>query len=284
MPPRAGTRLRLIYAAASLLTVALGCFVAASSGAGLGTWGRNLAAWGIGAGLLWLSQRAEPARLLRLMLIAAPLALLISLASAGQQGVHRWISLGPLRWNVAFLFLPAAATALAVQAQRDLRRAGWLALVIEALLCLQPDASQATAFAAAILAAVSTRGLSASRIWMGLALVAAAAAAWSRPDPLQPVPEVEGILQLARGISLWLPALGWILLASVCASPLLAWSRTHRETLPPAVALSVYFIGCTITPLLGAYPVPLAGMGMSPILGFWLGIAALAAARALPRC
>lgn len=30
-------------------------------------------------------------------------------------------------------------------------------------------------------------------------------------------------------------------------------------------------------PLVGAFPVPLTGMGMSPILGFWLGIGVLSA-------
>lgn len=47
---------------------------------------------------------------------------------------------------------------------------------------------------------------------------------------------------------------------------------------PASVALSAYFVGAFVAPALGAYPVPLVGMGMSPILGFWLGTGALASA------
>lgn len=57
-----------------------------------------------------------------------------------------------------------------------------------ALLYLQPDASQSTAFALAI-------GLQ-----QPLTL-AIAALAWTRPDPLLPVPEVEGIIALAHSQS-----------------------------------------------------------------------------------
>ena len=46
------------------------------------------------------------------MLLLTPLALLLSLAGAGHSGVHRWIRLGPLHWNVAFLLLPASSLAL----------------------------------------------------------------------------------------------------------------------------------------------------------------------------
>ena len=44
-----------------------------------------------------------------------------------------------------------------------------------------------------------------------------------------------------------------------------------------AAALAIYFLAISPKPLVGAFPVPLAGMGMSPILGFWLGIGVLSA-------
>jgi hypothetical protein len=34
-----------------------------------------------------------------------------------------------------------------------------------------------------------------------------------------------------------------------------------------------------LAPAFGAFPVPLVGIGMSPVVGFWLGAGALAAAR-----
>jgi hypothetical protein len=44
------------------------------------------------------------------------------------------------------------------------------------------------------------------------------------------------------------------------------------------MALAVYCAVVSLAPALGAFPVPLVGMGMSAILGFWLGAGALAAA------
>jgi hypothetical protein len=63
-------------------------------------------------------------------------------------------------------------------------------------------------------------------------------------------------------------------LAGVSISPLLARKISHGAY-TPALALFVYFLGCMLMPLFGAFPVPLVGMGMSPILGFWFGIGVL---------
>jgi hypothetical protein len=50
---------------------------------------------------------------------------------------------------------------------------------------------------------------------------------------------------------------------------------SHAGAHSAALALFVYFLGCMLMPLCGAFPVPLVGMGMSPILGFWFGIGTL---------
>ena len=42
-------------------------------------------------------------------------------------------------------------------------------------------------------------------------------------------------------------------------------------------ALSLCLAAWAVTPLFGAFPVPLVGVGMSPILGAWLGVGLLAA-------
>jgi hypothetical protein len=41
--------------------------------------------------------------------------------------------------------------------------------------------------------------------------------------------------------------------------------------------LATYFALSALTPLVGTFPVPLVGMGMSPIIGFWLGCGSLIA-------
>ena len=246
----------------------MGCTAAGVSGVGFGVWARNAAAWVIGATLTAMIARIRPGFLVRAVLLIAPLALLVSLFSPGNSGVHRWVTVGPMSWNVSFLLLPAVTVAFAATRQSG---AKWAVMLVQLELLLQPDASQATAFAAAgivtLWTTVSTRQ---ARMGMSLFFVLAGVLTWLRPDPLTPVAEVEGILKLAGAVSGALAALCVASLAAVTASPLLA-----RKVGPPSVALFVYFLGCMVMPLFGAFPVPLAGMGMSPILGFWLGAGAL---------
>lgn len=257
----------------SLLTVAIGCAVAAMHGAAAGYWGRNVAAWGVGAAAAFVVARRSAA--LPAFLLAAPVALLATLLNAGQQGVHRWIDIGPLHVNAAAALLPAAAVGLA--AFRD-RRWSWLAAAATlGLLVLQPDASQATALGAGMLVVLaSLRAPAAVRAGGAAATVLAVAAAWLRPDPLAPVPEVEGIVGLAWAWSPLAAALTVVLLAATVLWPL----RLAVPDGPAAVAARALAACCAasaLAPAFGAFPVPLVGMGMSPVLGFWLGAGALAA-------
>ncbi|MBL0156863.1 MAG: hypothetical protein IPP47_07130 [Bryobacterales bacterium] len=247
-----------------------------SAGFGSDTWGRNATAWVIGVALAGVIARIRPASLLRVVLLLTPLALLLSLTHRGQFGVHRWIPLGPLTWHGAFLWLPAATVALAGAAQSGLRWTWWVALVIEWELCLQPDASQATAFAAAmIIILFATRTSGRIRVTVCLLLLLAAGTSWTSPDPLPPVPEVEGIIELARAASMGVAAACLTSLAAASLSPLVVRNRSQLHSRAPALAITVYFLSCALMPMFGAFPVPLVGMGMSPIIGYWAGIGAL---------
>ena len=273
-----GSSARLIgvFAAASLAAVGVGAAVAAASGVPAAVWGRNLAAWALG-GLVagGVAATVRPKALL-LFLWAAPVGLLVALASAGQQGVRRWVDLGPLHMNAAMLVLPAAVVAMAMLAGP--RRWPWIpALLALALLVAQPDASQATALAAvvALLAALAA-GPPALRAALVLAAGALAALAWRRPDPLRPVPEVEGIIGLAWDLSPLAAGLAWLTLLAVAAAPAALTARGPSDVRRAGQALSLCLLLWTLTPLLGAFPVPFVGMGLSPILGAWLGVGVLA--------
>jgi hypothetical protein len=249
---------------------------ARSAGVGSGVWSRNAGAWVIGAVSAALVARIRPSTLFRAVMLITPLALAIGLFSAGQSGVHRWIVLGPLTWNVAFLLLPAAAVAFTATTRSGLRWTLWAALAIQVELCLQPDASQATAFAAAAIAALgTTRSPSRNPIAATLFFGIAAVLAWFRPDPLSPVPEVEDIVKLAAAQSAAMAAFCIASLAAVTASPFWGSNHANRDTRPPAIALCAYFLICSLMRIFGPFPVPVVGMGMSPIIGFWLGIGAL---------
>ncbi len=269
-------RLLLVYGALSLATVGLGCLICALADVPASIWMRNLIAWGVGLaaalGLARLAGRRTATVLLGLsaVLVAA------SLIGPPQQGVHRWLALGPLSINLARLRLPMAGVALGGTRERA---SSWgLALAILGLLVLQPDASQAMAFAGALVL-IALRAPFSTPVRLGLAGVAAALAAisWVRPDPLAPVPEVEEIIALAHSITPVLAVVAVVLIVATSLAPMLGTRLARARPSGKGLPLSTYFLLMSGMTLFGAFPMPLLGIGMSPIFGFWLGVGLLAA-------
>lgn len=269
-----GERLLLGFGAASLGAVALGALVCALSGVPAGVWVRNLVAWGLGALLALSLSRLDVRRWLKWLPWVAGLALTATFLARGQEGVHRWIALGPLNINVAMLVLPAAVVAVA-GAERRTVSAWAAAFLCLALLIAQPDASQATALGASLAVVALAAGPPGRRRWaLAVAALAGAAAAWLRPDPLAPVPEVEDILELAAAQSVILSGLALLLLAvAPAALTPLRLPAARRAGLALGACLALW----TAATFFGAYPVPLVGVGLSPVLGAWLGVGVLAA-------
>ena len=277
MKTRSG--LLITFGLLSLTLVVAGIFSSASNGVPAGVWVRNGIAWIVGAlaatGLSALKWRGT----LQVAVWAAPAGLAASLLGPGIQDVHRWVALGPLHLNVAMLLLPAAVVALAV-----LCTAGawaWLAcLAALVLLVVQPDASQATTLAAvAVLAAFAAFPQTVLRVGVAVIATALAGLAWLRPDPLDPVAEVEGILGLAFDLSPWLAAAAGLLLVGVAILPVLWGLRGSPTERLAGAALGLCLLLWAVAPFLGAFPVPLMGLGMSPIIGAWLGVGLLAGLR-----
>lgn len=268
--------LLLLFGLVSLGAVAVGAWVCAASGAPASSWIRNLVAWGVG-GLLAavLARAAGGRRSLMAALALAPIGLAVTFLGPDQEGVHRWIVLGPLHVNMAMLVLPAAVVAVGGLAGD--RAWPWLVvLAMAAVLASQPDASQATALAGAALAAAAVRRVRPAPLALVAAAVALAALAWLRPDPLQPVPEVEEVIGLAFRVAAPAGAAMLALLAGAAAAPALAARSTDPTTRAAAWGLAALFLLWIATTFLGAYPVPFAGVGMSPIMGGWLGVGLLA--------
>lgn len=145
------------------------------------------------------------------------------------------------------------------------------------MLVLQPDASQAAAFGCGLmviaLRSSQPRGV---RIGFVLAVIVLAAAAWLRPDPLKGVPEVEEILGLAYFLSPIAGVLAALLIFATVMVPTLTVQRSPAVQTTGA-ALTAYLFASAAVTMFGAYPMPLLGVGMSPVLGFWLGVGLLAA-------
>ncbi len=213
------------------------------------------------------------------ILILVGLAVLSStLLTPGIDQVRRWHSLGGLRLHPSAILAPL----LLLQAESRISTHPWqahgLLLFAQVLHVLQPDAGQASALGAGalVLTFVGHRRL-APRITLILLYLASIAAAWLRPDSLPPAPFVEDIVPRAFSYSVILGILTFCSLIPFILSPFLtAHSRPFSPPLRPApFALSAYFAVSAAATLFGEFPVPLVGFGASPILGAYLGLAAL---------
>jgi len=257
------------FGAGSLLAILLGAAAMALADIPLSIWIRNPVAWLAAAavGIFiasrgWFGVGA---------IVVAAIVIGLSLVSSGQEGVFRWVGAGPIQLNAAALVLPVAIAAFA-------RARAWIAalsfVIIGAVIAHQPDISQLAGFAIASVIlfafAFGWKGALAALI-LGFALLAYCL---RQPDPLLPVAHVEGILLLAFNQS---PALGITMAAAqglAVVSPMLLLRSGDLRW--KALALSGYFGATSLAPLLGAYPVPLAGYGLSFVIGWVLGFAALA--------
>ncbi len=271
-------RTLFLFAASSLAAICAGSAIMALMGLPPGSWLRNPIAWLAGlvlAGGFLVGGRA--AMVPRVLVALAVVGLAGTFLAEDQDGVHRWIDLGPLHVNVAALLLPAAVVALAFIGSWT--RIGLVAsAVIMALLVLQPDASQATAFVLAMLVLLARSPASRPlRLAAAALAVGAAALAWRRADPLEPVAEVEEIFSVALAISPALAAVAVACLAAVALVPLAINAGAGREARDAALALTAYLAATALAPAIGDFPVPLVGLGMSFPVGWWLAIGLLCA-------
>jgi hypothetical protein len=140
-------------------------------------------------------------------------------------------------------------------------------------LMLQPDASQLSAFALAMLVILAaSRSHLLLRVALLVGLLFCAAVAWHTPDPLAPVRYVEGVFTLAAEVSPFaLPA------ALVCAAlPVIALIWVAWATRSCGVlAVAAYYASLLALAPLQVTPVPLLGFGAGPILGYYLVAAAI---------
>jgi hypothetical protein len=202
--------------------------------------------------------------------------LALTLVAPGDEGVHRWLAVGPVRLNVSAAVLPWIVVVLATAEGAARGRALVLACAAQVIHVAQPDAAQATALACAALPLVLRRQ---ARATAGVAaLLALAAIAWTRRDPLFPVDHVERVLVIAwaRG-PLWTAAVGAAALA------LFVPAMAAANGLGAAAAL--YLAGAMSAACFGHFPVPVLGAGAGPILGWFaltIGLARAQAACYLP--
>lgn len=205
------------------------------------------------------------------LLAVAVVTLLAPLALVSGDGPRRWIGAGGIRLYVASVVLPGTLLLLA----RNLgpgthgpARPLTALVAVAAALAAQPDASQATAFSLACLPflGIGTLALPA-HAGVGVALAAATWVAWLRPDPLEPVPYVEGVFALALAISPFVLVLA--LLSVVLPIALLLRAARYFPGRPEIIPVAIYYVTLAFLASHQLTPVPLLGFGAGPILGYF---------------
>ena len=267
----------LVLVLAPVPAVLLGALVMRHAGIPSSTWGQNLAATVLGAGLVLATHRARgaltsPARASGIVAMGALALLGATFLHRGIDGVHRWVSLGSVPLHAGAVVLPPL---LVLLVRRHRTGSAVMALVTLCVLWRQPDAAQAGAFALAwSVARAAEHGRAAA--WAITAALLLAVATAVRADPLPQVAYVEGIVGMAaRAGSTW----GIASLAALTLPPL-AWLRANdRET---GLAMAAYVVGTLGAAWLGSFPVPYLGYGVSPILGYYLAMVVSAPAMTAP--
>lgn len=270
--------LRLPYLLAPVPALLVGVLIMRMSSVPAGVWGQNVAAWAVGTLLclgLWRTRGSSGrGRGFDFAAVLTLAALAATLLAPGVEGVHRWLPLGPVRLHAAAVLLPLLLVAIQGLSQA---RGWWISAGVAAgvafILLLQPDAAQATAFAAGCLVLLLPAARrDPLRLACILVLPVLAGLAWLRRDPLAPVPHVEGIVGLAAGLGT-----GWAVAAVVAllVLPLPFFLAAREAGKHAGLALVVYVAITVLAPFLGSFPVPVLGYGVSPIIGYLAGLGIL---------
>ncbi|GAA0116206.1 cell division protein [Clostridium senegalense] len=197
--------------------------------------------------------------------------LLFTFIGEGMMGVHRWISIGPIRLNIAMIVMPIIILSL----WKLLKNNSWwkvaiITIFISIVLFIQPDASQLSGFAIPMIFMLYKNGD--KRIFstiISLALFILVILSWIHLDNLSPVSYVEEILNLVDNVGQVWFLLGIVSLV-ILPTPFILLPPEKLKL--PSICIGLYFSIIIISTFFGNFPVPLMGYGISPIIGYIISI------------
>lgn len=183
----------------------------------------------------------------------------------------RWLKFGGIRLYFSAAVLPLALYVFArLHWRLGFSGIGSVALfsVFVLLLAAQSDLSQVLAFTLAAIFIVWHRAdslllkLGGSAVWAVLCYWC-----WQQADPLQPVPYVEGVIQLAASAG----SIAMIAaIISVALLPLGLFFVGIKRSMPELIPIALYYIAIMICAYRGLTPMPLLGFGAGPVLGYFV--------------
>ena len=206
-----------------------------------------------------------------IILPGAALLLATALFGVEQGAARRWLQLGPLRLQPAFILLPLIITTYARNAAHKSLIAG-MALAILAM-ALQPDRSMALLLALALPVIWIGSGGRHNALLTSSAVIGAIAAT-HQPEPRDIVPFVEHVIGTSFATA-W--PLGVIALSGAAAmlAPVLVRSAAPGPGRQAQILFGLCWAVLLVSGTLAPYPTPLIGFGASAIIGYFLAIVPL---------
>ncbi|MEW9096036.1 MAG: cell division protein [Clostridiaceae bacterium] len=238
-------------------------------------WGQNIICSMI-AGLisyivLSKKSKCKKIRANGIIILISVILLLLTFIDLGLLGVHRWISIGPVKFYVASIVMPI----IIIELWNLLQSEKWwvsafITILISILLILQPDASELTAFIIPMVILLwSKTNNNILRFSITGVLLIFIVISWISLDGLPPVPYVEEIISLVADMGIIWLILGVISLM-ILIIPFIFFPPKNFRLL--SICIGIYFIIILISTLFGNFPIPLMGYGISPIIGYFISI------------
>lgn len=265
-----------------LPAIILGIYAMISNGVATSIWLQNILIWLVGTvmGSIYLlftkkKQFSKGNMFLNTVLIAL---LVLPFLFDGIEGVHRWVTVGPINIYIASVVLPFFIIQLWKLALHN-REGYTLGLVFITLLLLvfQPDAGQLTAFACASAIIVWKKiGTGMIRIFSIVLITIFVIYSWVFLDELAPISYVEDIIFLVADLGMIWFVLGILSLLLL----LLPFVLVGKKNII-SITVGVYFLMAMLVTFFGNFPLPIMGYGISPIIGYMIAITWLMKNRAI---
>ena len=203
-------------------------------------------------------------------IIISIVVLVFTFISSGIEGVHRWVSVGPIQLYVSVIVVPIIIINLWSLLQEGKTMIAIISIMcVSVILTLQPDASMMTAFSVSSIILSWNKIKNFSRFLVTVFLSGLTVVTWIFLDGLEPVSYVEGIFKLVIDMGILGLILGVISLA-VLIIPFLIFPPKKNKIV--SICFGIYFIIILISNIFGNFPVPLMGYGISPIIGYFISI------------
>ncbi|RLL40599.1 hypothetical protein D8M04_18810 [Oceanobacillus piezotolerans] len=252
--------------------IIIGTIAMVSFGVSPAIWVQNILIWIIGTvvGSIYLKRKKENVDRGNLALSIVLIALLVlPFGFAGIDGVHRWVTLGPISIYIASIILPFILIQYWTLVLNNRKQyAIGLTFLILIILLLQPDAGQLTAFAcAAFIMMWKTIRHWTMKALSFIFMTALVIVSWVFLDDLAPVPYVEEIIFLVADLGNV-----WLLLGILSLVLLIIPFFSYGKMNPISLSLGVYFLLTMVVTFLGDFPMPIMGYGISPIIGYFIAI------------